>query len=57
MTTAITLMMQRDEKHLKKNGDYAADAIISDCYSYATRCLLGRLAEVSHHYPHLHHVL
>ncbi|KAK7102754.1 ADP-ribosyl-[dinitrogen reductase] glycohydrolase-like [Littorina saxatilis] len=46
VTTAITLMMQRDEKHLKKNGDYDTDAIISDCYVYATRCLLGRFSEI-----------
>ncbi|XP_076447850.1 ADP-ribosylarginine hydrolase Tri1-like [Babylonia areolata] len=46
VTTAITLMMQRDEKHLKKNGDFAVDAIITDCFTYATRCLLGRYPEI-----------
>ncbi|PVD24337.1 hypothetical protein C0Q70_14817 [Pomacea canaliculata] len=46
VTTAITLMMQRDEKHLKKNGEYAVDRIISDSYIYATRCLLERYPEI-----------
>jgi hypothetical protein len=40
-------MLQRDEKHLKKNGEYSVDAIIYDCYIYATRCLLDRRADVS----------
>ncbi|KAK7499928.1 hypothetical protein BaRGS_00008776 [Batillaria attramentaria] len=46
VTTAITLMMQRDEKHLKKSGEYAVDRIISDSYTYATRCLLGKYPEI-----------
>ncbi|XP_033746094.1 ADP-ribosylarginine hydrolase Tri1-like [Pecten maximus] len=39
VTVAIALMLQKNERHIKKNGNYNVDGIIDETYKYAARIL------------------
>ncbi|XP_064639249.1 uncharacterized protein YegU-like [Lineus longissimus] len=39
VTTAIAMMLQRQEKHMKKNDKFNIDAVIADSYNYAKEFL------------------
>ncbi|KAH3819253.1 uncharacterized protein LOC127832469 isoform X2 [Dreissena polymorpha] len=39
VSVAIALMIQQNERHLKKNGKYDIDAIINEAFVYASRLL------------------
>lgn len=39
VSTAIALMLQKNEKYLKKNGKFDIDPLIDECFLYASRIL------------------
>ncbi|XP_041350470.1 ADP-ribosylarginine hydrolase Tri1-like [Gigantopelta aegis] len=41
VSVAVSAMLQKDPKHLKKTGQYDIESIIEESYSYSMRCLLG----------------
>ncbi|KAK3101241.1 hypothetical protein FSP39_002045, partial [Pinctada imbricata] len=45
VSTAVSLMLQRNLRHLKKNEHYDVEALVEECYTYASR-LLPTYAEV-----------
>ena len=39
MSTAIALMLQKDERYLKKNGKFDIESLVNECFLYASRIL------------------
>ncbi|XP_046568085.1 ADP-ribosylarginine hydrolase Tri1-like [Haliotis rubra] len=42
VATVMSALLQKDEKHLKKTGDYDIDSIIEEAFSYGCRCMLNQ---------------
>lgn len=39
VTTAIALMIQKNERHLKKNGKFDIESVIDESYMYSSQLL------------------
>lgn len=47
VSAAISMMLTREEKYVKKSGNYDIDTVIDDAFTYASRSMLGLYSEVS----------
>ena len=50
VSTAIALMLQKDERYLKKNGKFDIDSLVNECFLYASR-ILDKTRQVSDQAP------
>ncbi|KAL5015164.1 hypothetical protein ScPMuIL_009434 [Solemya velum] len=54
VSAAISMMLTREEKYVKKSGSYDIETVIDDAFTYASRCMIGLYAEIKELKHHMY---